>query len=39
MVRLYREGVINDDIFNIIRFNSRFPSDTIGDLQAEVSAV
>ena len=23
--RLYREGVINDDIFNIIRFNSRMP--------------
>ena len=38
-VRLYREGVINDDIFNIIRFNSRLPSHTIGDIQAEVSAV
>ena len=39
VVRLYREGVINDDIFNIIRFNSRLPSHTIGDIQAEVSAV
>ena len=39
VVRLYREGVINDDIFNIIRFNSRLPSHTIGDMQAQVSAV
>src|SRR5262245_24807293 len=38
-VRLYREGVINDDIFNIVKFNSRLPSHTIGDIQAEVSAV
>jgi N-methylhydantoinase B len=38
-VRLYREGVINDDIFNIVKFNSRLPSHTIGDVQAEVSAV
>ena len=36
--RLYREGVINDDIFNLIRFNSRLPERTIGDLQAQVSA-
>jgi len=39
VVRLYREGEINDDIFNIIRFNSRLPSHTIGDIQAEVSSV
>ena len=38
-VRLYREGIINDDIFNIVKFNSRLPSHTIGDIQAEVSAV
>ena len=38
-VRLYREGVINEDIFNIVKFNSRLPSHTIGDIQAEVSAV
>ncbi|MTD15565.1 hydantoinase B/oxoprolinase family protein [Nakamurella sp. YIM 132087] len=37
-VRLYREGVINDDIFNIIRYNSRLPERTIGDIQAQVSA-
>jgi len=36
--RLYREGEQNDDIFNIIRYNSRLPERTIGDLQAQVSA-
>ncbi len=38
-VRIYDRGRICEDIFNIIRFNSRFPERTIGDLQAEVSAV
>ncbi|MCU1443298.1 MAG: 5-oxoprolinase (ATP-hydrolyzing) [Cryobacterium sp.] len=37
-VRLYKGGVQCDDIFNIIRFNSRMPERTIGDLQAQVSA-
>lgn len=37
-VRLYRNGVQNDDIFNIIRFNSRMPERTVGDIQAQVSA-
>jgi N-methylhydantoinase B len=37
--RLYRAGVANDDIFNLIRVNSRMPERTIGDLQAQVSAV
>lgn len=36
--KLYRAGVQNDDIFNIIRFNSRMPERTIGDIQAQVSA-
>ena len=36
--RLYREGVANDDIFNLIRYNSRMPERTIGDIQAQVSA-
>jgi N-methylhydantoinase B len=36
--RLYRGGVRNDDIFSIIRFNSRLPERTIGDIQAQVSA-
>lgn len=37
-VRLYRAGEQCDDIFNIIRFNSRMPERTIGDIQAQVSA-
>ena len=37
-VRLYTGGRQNDDIFNIIRFNSRMPERTIGDIQAQVSA-
>ncbi|MER7498993.1 hydantoinase B/oxoprolinase family protein [Nonomuraea pusilla] len=36
--KLYRAGVQNDDVFNIIRFNSRMPERTIGDIQAQVSA-
>jgi len=37
--RLYIRGEPNDDFFNIIRFNSRMPERTIGDIQAQVSAV
>ena len=36
--KLYRRGVKNDDVFNIIKFNSRMPKHTIGDIQAQVSA-
>lgn len=36
--KLYRRGVRNEDVFNIIRFNSRMPKHTIGDIQAQVSA-
>lgn len=36
--KLYRAGVQNDDVFNVIRFNSRLPERTIGDIQAQVSA-
>ncbi|GAA1017349.1 5-oxoprolinase [Acrocarpospora pleiomorpha] len=36
--KLYRGGVQNDDVFNVIRFNSRMPKRTIGDIQAQVSA-
>ncbi|MDT0444753.1 hydantoinase B/oxoprolinase family protein [Streptomyces johnsoniae] len=36
--RLYREGEQNTDVFNVIRFNSRMPERTIGDIQAQVSA-
>jgi len=37
-VKIYNQGRINEDIFNIVRFNSRMPERTIGDLQAQVSA-
>lgn len=37
--RIYAGGKLQTDIVDIIRFNSRFPERTIGDLQAEVSAV
>jgi N-methylhydantoinase B len=36
--RLYRAGEANDDILNLIRFNSRMPERTLGDIQAQVSA-
>lgn len=38
-VRLYRGGEQCTDIYNIIRCNSRVPDKTIGDIQAQVSAV
>jgi N-methylhydantoinase B len=37
-VKLYQRGQLNEDVFNIIRFNSRMPERTIGDIQAQVSA-
>jgi N-methylhydantoinase B len=36
-VLLYREGEINDHIFDIVTFNSRLPSRTIGDQGRGVS--
>jgi len=36
--KLYRRGVQDADIFNLIRFNSRLPERTIGDILAQVSA-
>lgn len=36
--KLYRRGVRNEDVYNLIRFNSRYPERTIGDIQAQVSA-
>ena len=38
VVRLYQAGKQCQDIFNIVRFNSRMPERTIGDIQAQVSA-
>lgn len=36
--RLYRAGEVNADILNLIRFNSRMPERTIGDIQAQAAA-
>ncbi|HEX3572981.1 MAG TPA: hydantoinase B/oxoprolinase family protein [Rhodopila sp.] len=38
MVRICRTGVIEDDIFDIIRLNSRTPDERVGDLQAQIAA-
>jgi N-methylhydantoinase B len=38
MVRISRAGVIEDDIFDIIRLNSRTPDERVGDLQAQIAA-
>ncbi len=37
-VKLYAAGRPRPDIFNLVRFNSRMPERTLGDLQAQVSA-
>lgn len=37
-VKIYSGGQPNQDIFNMIRFNSRMPERTIGDVQAQISA-
>jgi N-methylhydantoinase B len=38
-VKLYRRGEANDDIFRIMRTNSRLPDALVGDIRAMVSAV
>lgn len=37
--RLYREGVLNSDLADIIKANSRIPNQIWGDLQATVAAL
>ncbi|MCW2701935.1 MAG: hypothetical protein JWQ45_3470 [Blastococcus sp.] len=37
-VKIYQRGKMNDDLFNIVKFNSRMPERTVGDIQAQVSA-
>ncbi|WP_291279883.1 hydantoinase B/oxoprolinase family protein [Galactobacter sp.] len=37
--KLYRRGERNEDVFNMIKFNSRRPRHTIGDISSQVSAV
>lgn len=36
--KLYRRGKRNEDVYNIIKFNSRRPRHTLGDIQAQASA-
>ena len=37
-MKLYRGGVRNEEIVNLIRFNSRIPDRVLGDMNAQVSA-
>jgi N-methylhydantoinase B len=37
-VKIYKEGVLDRDLLNIIRFNSRMPNRVIGDMNAQISA-
>jgi N-methylhydantoinase B len=36
-VKLYKAGVLNDDVERIIRYNTRTPDATFGDLEAQVA--
>ena len=38
-LKLYREGVINQDLVDFIRMNVRIPTRALGDLRAQVTAV
>src|SRR5262245_40051535 len=37
-VKIYREGVLNQELLNLIRFNSRLPDRVVGDMNAQISA-
>ena len=37
-VKLYNQGVLNKDVENIIRFNSRMPDRVMGDVNAQISS-
>ena len=36
--KVYRRGVVNREIIELIRFNSRMPDLVLGDLDAQVAA-
>ncbi|HSV50515.1 MAG TPA: hydantoinase B/oxoprolinase family protein [Burkholderiaceae bacterium] len=38
LIKLYREGVANDDLLALLELNSRMPTQMRGDLRAQVSA-
>jgi len=37
-VKMYKAGVLDKELLNIIRFNSRLPDRVIGDMNAQISA-
>ena len=37
-LKLYKAGVRDEEIYNLIRFNSRLPDRVIGDMNAQISA-
>lgn len=39
MVKAYRKGVPNDDVFRVIALNVRVPERAMGDLRAQIAAV
>ena len=39
IVKIYREGVLNDEILSVIRMNVRIPERALGDLRAQIAAV
>ena len=39
IVKVYRAGVPNDDVFRIIEINVRIPERAMGDLRAQIAAV
>ena len=36
--KIYKKGVLNQELLNIIRFNNRLPNRVIGDMNAQISA-
>ncbi len=36
--KIYRKGWLNEDIVNILKYNSRLPNRVIGDMHAQISA-
>lgn len=36
--RIFRRGVLNEDVVNILKFNSRLPERILGDMHAQISA-
>ena len=36
--KIERRGVLQEDIVNLIKFNSRYPEQTVGDMRAQIAA-